>query len=226
MCCMITWSVTIVCFHHYQQRWVFAKIFTAVAVTLWALFVVGYCCCCHWSDLKAARPHLHSCSLKCEGSPCSTRSPRSHTSLAAIIRVIGIRWCWLNWKGMQTGQRGFSARENRLEESTRDSREEWRVEDGFTVTHSAPLALMKLAGFCRKHTNKLQGLMESECCHMLAVLEKWCQVWAKHSNYRSRIYKQQWVKVEIQTPHPTVAWTLGRAMHKHFIVRVKVPAGW
>lgn len=96
-------------------------------------------------------------------------------SLAAIIRVIGIRWCWLNWKGMQTGQQGFSARENRLEESTRDSREAWQRTRS-AVTHLAALGLMKLAGFCRKHTNKLQGLMESECYRMLAILEVWCQV--------------------------------------------------
>lgn len=116
------------------------------------------------------------------GLPCSTPllyfstsfSPPSLISLAAIIRVIGIRWCWLNWKGMQTGLWGFSARENQLEERTQDSREEWRSMRS-TVTHSAALALIKLAGFCRKHTNKLRGLMESECCRMLAVLEVWCQ---------------------------------------------------
>lgn len=102
-------------------------------------------------------------------------SPLSLTSLAAIIRVIGIRWCWLNWKGMQTGQRGFSARENRLEESTRDSREAWRRTRS-AVTHSAALALMKLAESSCKHTSKLQGLMESECCRMLAMQEVWCEV--------------------------------------------------
>lgn len=71
---------------------------------------------------------------------------------------------------MQTGQRGFSARENRLEESTQDSREAWRRTKS-TVTHLAALALMKSAGFSRKHTNKLLGLMESECCCTLAMLE-------------------------------------------------------
>lgn len=45
---------------------------------------------------------------------------------------------------MQTGQRGFSARENRLEESTQDSREA-RQRTRSAVTHSAALALMKLA---------------------------------------------------------------------------------
>lgn len=51
---------------------------------------------------------------------------------------------------MQTGLRGFSARENQLEERTQDSREERRSMKS-TVTHSAALALIKLAGFCRKH---------------------------------------------------------------------------
>lgn len=36
----------------------------------------------------------------------------------------------------------------------------------------AALALMKFEGFCCKHANKLQGLMESECCRMLATLNK------------------------------------------------------
>lgn len=37
-------------------------------------FVVGYCCfCCYcWSDPEASWLHLHSSSLKCEGSPCSS----------------------------------------------------------------------------------------------------------------------------------------------------------
>lgn len=71
---------------------------------------------------------------------------------------------------MQTGLRGFSARENQLEERTRDSREaRWKTRAA--VTHSAALALIKLAGFCRKHTNKLRTLMESECRRTLALLE-------------------------------------------------------
>lgn len=71
---------------------------------------------------------------------------------------------------MQTGLWGFSARENQLEERTRDSREAWQRTRS-AVTHWAALALIKLAGFCRKHTNKLRGLMETECCRMLAILE-------------------------------------------------------
>ena len=164
-----------------------SKIFAAVAVMLQALFVVGYCgCCCHWSGLKAPWLHLHFCSLKCEGSPCSllafthllyfspSFSLLTHNP-GAIIRVIGIRWCWLNWKRMQTGLWGFSARENQLAERTRDSREAW-LRTRSTVTHSATLALIKLAEFCCKHKNKFQCLTESEYCHMLATLEVWCQV--------------------------------------------------
>lgn len=33
------------------------------------------------------------------------------------------------------------------------------------------------------------------------------------------------MKAEIQSPHLKAAWALGRAMHKHFIVRVRGPQG-
>lgn len=62
---------------------------------------------------------------------------------------------------MQTGLWGFSARENQLEERTRDGRDAWQ-RTRRAVTHSAAPALIKLAVFCRKHTNKLKCSMAFE----------------------------------------------------------------
>lgn len=88
---------------------------------------------------------------------------------------------------MQTGLWGFSAWENQLEERTRDSREAWQKTRS-AVTHSPALALIKLAGFCRKHTNKLRRLTEHESRHVCAVLGEALRVdWLWRSNYRRMI---------------------------------------
>lgn len=82
---------------------------------------------------------------------------------------------------MQTGLWGFSAWENQLEERTRDSREAWQKMRS-AVTHSPTLALIKLAGLCRKHTNKLT---EPESRRVCAVLGEALRV--DRSNYRRMI---------------------------------------